>query len=168
MQRSPATVSPPSGDRRWKLVEGTIRRHRCQPSALLEVLHAVQEAFGYIDEQALGYVARVLKLPAGKVYGVATFHPLFNLKPQGEHSCVICTGTACYIKGAGHLLKKVQEATELRPGETSKDHRLSLEAARCLGSCGMGPVVLLDGEFSGQLGPGELEHRLRGWTGHEA
>jgi bidirectional [NiFe] hydrogenase diaphorase subunit len=125
MQRYPATVPPPSGDRRWKLVEGALRRHGSQSSALLEVLHAVQEAFGYIDGPALRYVAHALNLPASKVYGVVTFYRFFNLKPQGEHACVICTGTACYIKGAARLLNKVQEMAGLRPGETSKDNRLS-------------------------------------------
>ncbi len=168
MQSHPATVPPPDDDRRWKLVEAALRRHAGQSSALLEVLHAVQEAFGHIDRPALAYVARVLGLPESKVYGVVSFYPFFNLKPQGEHSCVICTGTACYIKGAGQLLERVRETTGLAPGETSKDGKVSVIAARCLGSCGLGPVALLDGEMAGKISPPELEQRLHDWNGHEA
>ena len=168
MPSQAASAQPPSADRRWKLVESALRRHQYRPEALLEVLHAVQEAFGYIDQQALGYVAGALELPASKVYGVATFHPFFKLKPLGEHACVICTGTACYIKGAGQLLERVRVATGMAPGETSRSGRISLVAARCLGSCGLGPVALLDGEVVGKISPAELERRLRDWNGHEA
>ena len=163
-----AAVPPPTDDRRWKLVEAAVRRHAHQPSALLEVLHAVQEAFGYIDRPALVWVARSLSLPESKVYGVVSFYPFFSLKPQGEHSCQICTGTACYIKGAGQLLERVRDATGLVPGETTRDGKLSVIAARCLGACGLAPVAQIDGEMAGKVTPAELEQRLREWTGHEA
>lgn len=168
MQQYPATVPPPSSDKRWRLVEGAMRRHGHESSALIEVLHAVQEAFGYIDAEALRYVARALHLPPSRVYAVATFYSFFSLKPQGEHTCVICTGTACYIKGAGTVLKRVQEVARVKPGETTRDNRFSLMTARCLGSCGMAPVVLLDGEVAGKLAAGEMEDRLRRWIGHDA
>lgn len=165
IENQPAAVPPPSADRRWKLVQSALRRHQHRPEALLELLHSVQEAFGSIDQQALSYLARALQLPPSKVYGVATFHPFFNLKPLGDHACVICTGTACYIKGAGQLLERVRQTTGVAPGETSRNGQVSVVAARCLGACGLGPVALFDGEVAGKISPAELERRLRDWNG---
>ncbi len=99
-----AKPTPPSQDKRWKLVDATIRRQGQQARGLIETLHTVQEAFGYLDEQALRYVAMSLRVPLSRAYGVATFYHFFTLKPAGEHTCVICMGTACYIKGAPQLL----------------------------------------------------------------
>ena len=168
MQGYPATVPPPSGDKRWKLVEGTMRRHGHESNALIEVLHTVQETFGYIDETALRYVATALRLPLSRVYGVATFYHFFTLKPQGEHTCVVCTGTACYIKGAGTLLKAVEESAHIKAGETTKDNKLSLLTARCLGSCGLAPAVVFDGEVAGKVLPDDMTARVRRWIGNDA
>ena len=90
----------PSDDKRWKIVEATARRHGREPHALIETLHTVQECFGYLDETALRFVAGSLRVPLSRVYGAATFYHFFTLKPKGKHTCVVCTGTACYIKGA--------------------------------------------------------------------
>ena len=141
----------PSADKRWKIVEGTMRRHGYEPKALIETLHSVQEVFGYLDDQALRYVALSLKAPLSKVYGVATFYHFFTLKPQGEHSCVICMGTACYIKGAPQLIDAITAQYGAKPGETTKDNKLSVLTARCVGSCGLAPAVVFDGEVVGRL-----------------
>ena len=98
----------------------------------------MQEAFGYLDEDALRYVALSLHVPLSRAYGVATFYHFFTLKPGGEHTCVICLGTACYIKGARHLLDAVHRSLNILPGETTMDGEVSLLTARCLGSCGIG------------------------------
>jgi bidirectional [NiFe] hydrogenase diaphorase subunit len=168
MQAFPAPVPPPSGDKRWRLVEGTMRRHGHESFALIEVLHTVQETFGFIDEAALRYVAQALRQPLSKVYGVATFYHFFTLKPQGEHTCVICQGTACYIKGAGNLLKAVAEVAHIEPGETTADNKVSLVTARCLGSCGLAPAVVFDGEVAGRVEAHDVKDRLRRWMGHDA
>ncbi len=168
MQPYPATVPPPSDDKRWRLVEGTMRRHGYESFALIEVLHTVQESFGYIDEQALKFVARALRQPLSKVYGVATFYHFFTLKPQGEHTCVVCQGTACYIKGAANLLKSVEEIAHIKAGETTPDNKLSLLTARCLGSCGLAPAVVFDGEVAGKVETQDITARVRRWIGHDA
>jgi bidirectional [NiFe] hydrogenase diaphorase subunit len=168
MRAYPATVPPPSADKRWRLVEGAMRRHGHQSQALIEVLHTVQETFGYIDDTALRYVAQALRLPLSKVYGVATFYHFFTLKPQGEHTCVICTGTACYIKGAGNLLRAVEEAIHVKAGETTADNKVSLVTARCLGSCGLAPAVVFDREVAGKVEPKDITAQLRRWIGHDA
>jgi bidirectional [NiFe] hydrogenase diaphorase subunit len=142
------------------MVEATARRHGREPHALIETLHTVQESFGYLDEIALRYVAGVLRLPLSRVYGAATFYHFFTLKPKGKHTCVVCTGTACYIKGAPSLLNTIEKTYGIKPGETTADNRLSVLTARCLGSCGLAPAVVLDGTVMGKIGPEEMLVRI--------
>jgi bidirectional [NiFe] hydrogenase diaphorase subunit len=162
-----APLEPPSADKRWKIVEATARRHGREPHALIETLHTVQETFGYLDEAALRYVAGVLRVPLSRVYGVATFYHFFTLKPQGKHTCVVCTGTACYIRGAPALLSAVKERYGIKPGETTEDNELSVVTARCLGSCGLAPAVVLDGAVAGKIGPNELLARIDKGVRHD-
>ncbi|MBK1718022.1 bidirectional hydrogenase complex protein HoxE [Thiocystis violacea] len=140
----------PSDDKRWKLVNATMRRNGYTGHALIETLHSVQDAFGFLDETSLRFVAASLDLPLSKVFGVATFYHIFMLKPKGRHACVVCTGTACYIKGAGALLEGIQERYGVNPGDTTEDDRLSVLTARCVGACGLAPAVVLDGEVIGK------------------
>lgn len=156
--------SPPSDDKRWKLVNGTMRRNGFARHALIETLHSVQGAFGCLDEPALRYVAASLDLPLAKVYGVATFYHLFMLEPKGRHACVVCTGTACYIKGASGLLDAMHRRCELRPGQTSADGRLSLLTARCVGACGLAPAVVVDGNVLGRQTPESLAGKVEELT----
>ena len=155
--------SPPSDDKRWKLVDGTMRRHGNEPSALIEVLHTVQECFGFLNEEALLYVAKSLRLPYSKVYGVATFYHFFSMKPPGEHTCVVCTGTACYIKGAPQLLKAIEETAGINPGETTPDGKLSVVTARCLGSCGLAPLAVFDNDVRGKVTPEQVKEHVRNY-----
>jgi len=108
-----AKAQPPSDDKRWRIVEATMRRNGYRRSALIETLHTVQETFGFLDEESLTFVAGSLRLPLSMVYGVATFYHLFSLKPAGAHSCVVCTGTACYIKGAAQILSEIGDAYDV-------------------------------------------------------
>ena len=150
----------PSNDKRWKLVNATMRRNGYAGHALIEALHAVQDSFGFLDEDAMAFVADSLDLPLSKVYGVATFYHRFMLKPQGRHACVVCTGTACYIKGAGALIEGIQARFHAAPGETTEDKALSVLTARCVGACGLAPAVVLDGNVIGKLAPTQLCERL--------
>ncbi len=108
--------------------------------------------FGYLDDGILIYVARALRLPPSMVYGVATFYQLFTFDPPGEHTCTVCTGTACFVKGANDIVAAVAAAYDVPSGETTEDGLLTLKTARCLGSCGLAPVVLLDGEVKAREG----------------
>lgn len=150
----------PDEDKRWKLVNATMRRNGYADHALIETLHSVQDAFGFLDETSLHFVAASLDLPLSKVYGVATFYHLFTLKPKGRHSCVVCTGTACYIKGANGLVDKLRERYAINPGETTEDGRLSVLTARCVGACGLAPAVVIDGDVLGRLDAADLIERL--------
>jgi bidirectional [NiFe] hydrogenase diaphorase subunit len=156
-------VPLPSDDKRWRIVEATIRRHGFESHALIETLHTVQESFGYLDDVALRYVARMLRVPLSKVYGVATFYHFFTLKPQGKHTCVVCTGTACYIKGAPELLGALERKYGVKPGQTTSDGQLSVLQARCVGSCGLAPAVVFDGDVAGRLASEDVLNRIENW-----
>jgi bidirectional [NiFe] hydrogenase diaphorase subunit len=151
----------PSNDKRWKLVNAAMRRNGYADHALIEALHSVQDAFGFLDEEAMHFVAESLDLPLSKVYGVATFYHLFMLKPAGRHSCVVCTGTACYIKGAGALIEGIEQRFGVNPGETTEDKALSVMSARCVGACGLAPAVVMDGNVIGKLGSAQLIDRIQ-------
>lgn len=155
--------SPPSNDKRWKMVAAAMRRHGHASNSLIESLHAVQEVFGYLDEDAFQFVASTLRVPLSKVYGVATFYHFFNMKPQGEHTCVICTGTACYIKGVPDILKALDAKFGLKPGETTDDNKVSLMTARCVGACGLAPVVVFDGQVKGHVTPDDAVKQIEAW-----
>ncbi len=137
-----------------------MRRHGYAGNCLIEALHTAQESFGYLDETVLRFVAGSLNLPPSKVYGVATFYHHFMLKPQGKHTCVVCMGTACYIKGAGELLDALAKQLNATPGTTTKDGELSVLVARCLGSCGLAPAAVLDGAVMGKIGSKDLLDRV--------
>ena len=109
-------------------------------------------------------MADSLHVPLSRVYGVSTFYHLFSLKPAGEHSCVMCTGTACYIKGINAMLAEIEETYDIKPGETTDDEKISLLTARCLGSCGLAPVAVFDGEVVGKLDAQEVNGRLAAWS----
>lgn len=150
----------PSSDKRWKIVDATMRRHGHSPNSLIETLHTVQEAFGFLDDTALAYVAHSLNVPLSKAFGVATFYHFFTMKPPGEHTCVVCTGTACYIKGAAGLLKSIEAEYKVKPGHSTADNKLSVLTARCLGSCGLAPAIVLDGDVMGNLEPASLIDKI--------
>jgi bidirectional [NiFe] hydrogenase diaphorase subunit len=164
------TTKPPSPspDKRWKIVDATMRRVGQHSRGLIETLHTVQEAFGYLDETALRYVAVSLRVPLSRAYGVATFYHFFSLKPAGEHTCVICLGTACYIKGAPQLVDAVRRHLEIVPGETTTDGKVSVLSARCLGSCGLAPAVVYDNEVAGKVTPEQLRQQMAKWDAHDA
>jgi bidirectional [NiFe] hydrogenase diaphorase subunit len=148
--------SAPSDDKRWRQVDVRMRRLGYRPDGLIEVLHTTQEVFGYLDDEALSYVGERLGVPPSKVYGVATFYSHFTLKPQGLHTCVVCTGTACYINGASALIAAIGKELGVQPGGTTPDGRVSVLKARCLGACSMAPAVVVDGEVHGHAVPAQL------------
>lgn len=155
--------APPSDDKRWKIIGATMRRHGNQTDALIETLHTVQETFGYLDEQAFQFISATLRIPLSQIYGVATFYHFFNMKPRGEHTCVICMGTACYIKGAPAILEAIESEYGVKPGETSKDGKVSVLTARCIGACGLAPAVVFDGEIAGGVTPEDAVKRIERW-----
>ncbi|MAU12776.1 MAG: hydrogenase HoxE [Anaerolineaceae bacterium] len=149
----PIEVAPPSDDKRWRIVNATMRRYGYKPQALIETLHAVQESFGFLDDESLSFVARRLNVPMSKAYGVATFYHFFSLKPPAKHNCVVCLGTACYIKGSDQMVKALSEAHDIEEGEITPDGEFALLSAHCVGACGLAPVAVVDGEIVSGLTP---------------
>lgn len=165
--REISTVHP-SNDKRFRMLEATMKRYRYSSDALIEVLHQAQELFGYLEEDLLLYIAHNLKLPPSQVYGVATFYHFFSLKQKGTHTCVVCMGTACYVKGATNLLATLEQEYQIRAGETTPDGQLSLVTARCLGACGIAPAVVVDGKVEGYQTPETVIHRVKECLYHGA
>lgn len=147
-------------DKRWRLLETTMKRHQYRSDALIEVLHKAQELFGYLSPALLEYVAKALSLPLSQIYGVATFYHFFSLTPKGQHGCTICLGTACYVKQAAQLLSVIEQHLGIHSGETTLDGKLSLSTARCLGACGVAPVAVVDDEIAGHQTADIIIHRL--------
>jgi bidirectional [NiFe] hydrogenase diaphorase subunit len=144
-----------------------MRRHGYNRNALIETLHTVQSSFGYLDRDAIRFVALSLHVPLSQAYGVVTFYHHFSMKPAGKHTCTVCTGTACYIKGADKLVAEAEKHLGIKAGETTADGNISLTTARCVGACGRAPVVLEDGELVGLIEPAQLLEHLEGWAAND-
>lgn len=157
-----------SGDKRFKILDTHMKRHQHRADALIEVLHKAQELFGFLEDDLLLYVAHALKLPPSRVYGVATFYHFFTLKPKGAHTCVVCLGTACYVKGAQGVLSAAEAQTGIKAGETTPDKQVSLLTARCIGACGVAPAVVYDGTVAVRQTPEMAVEKVKGWMGHES
>jgi bidirectional [NiFe] hydrogenase diaphorase subunit len=160
-----AQPRPQPEDKRWKSVDLAMQRHDYQSDALIETLHAAQEAFGYLDLKVLTYIATRLHVPASKVYGVTTFYNHFNTEPKGDHTLVVCTGTACHVKGNDRILAWMQERYGLAPGETTPDNRLSLVEVRCVGACALAPVIIPDGAITGKTSFSDTTAIINEWLG---
>ncbi len=148
-QRTVRTL--PKEDPRSKLILAAIKKEQGRPESLIQILHTAQSAYGYLPLNVIQFIAQQLSLPPSRVFGVITFYHFFSLKPKGEHTCLVCTGTACYVKGANMILDKIAEDYHLKPGEVTKDNRLGLQTARCLGACGLAPVIVVDEKVVGRL-----------------
>jgi bidirectional [NiFe] hydrogenase diaphorase subunit len=150
-------------DNRDKFLERAMSRHNYSGDALIEVLHTAQEMYGHLTPELLRTIAAKLRLPPSHVLGVATFYHFFSLEPKGEHSFIVCLGTACYVKGAATLVKTVEDYAKVRSGETRADGKMSLIQARCIGACGIAPAVVLDGTVVGGQTPESIVGHVKGW-----
>jgi bidirectional [NiFe] hydrogenase diaphorase subunit len=146
------------------MLDAAMKRNQYQPESLLEGLHVAQGLFGYLEDDLLIYIGRVLKVPLSRVYGVATFYNFFSLKPQGKHTCVVCMGTACYVKGAAEILAAVEKEHEIKAGATTPDNCISLATARCIGACGLAPAVVFDGVIGAKMTPQATLDRTKEWS----
>jgi bidirectional [NiFe] hydrogenase diaphorase subunit len=155
----PATAV--ADDPRVALLTTQLKKARYRPDALIDLLHVAQDIYGYLSRPLLARLADELSLPPSKVLGVATFYHLFRFDPPGDHTCTVCTGTACFVKGADALVETVADEFGVPLGGTRSDGRVSLLEARCLGSCGMAPVALVDGRVVGKASGEGLVAALR-------
>ena len=129
----------------------SIRAHSGEAGALMPVLHEAQNIYGYLPAEVQTVIAEKLNVPLSEVYGVATFYSQFSLTPKGKHRVSVCLGTACYVKGSDKILEAIERELRISCGECTPDRKFSIESCRCVGACGLAPVMIVDGEVYGKL-----------------
>lgn len=132
-------------------IKGIIKNHGRDKSALIAVLQDIQEEFNYLPKDALKTVSSIMDVPLSRVYEVATFYAAFSLKPRGKHVIKVCKGTACHVRGASALQDRFETILGIKPGETTRDGKFSLETVNCVGACALGPVVVINADYHGQV-----------------
>lgn len=142
-------------DQEEQLLE-VINKHRDIPGALMPILQEAQDIYGYLPVEVQKIIARELDISYEEVFGVSTFYSQFALNPKGEINIAVCLGTACYVKGSGKLLEKITEVVGVDAGATSADGKFSVEATRCIGACGLAPVLTINNEVYGRLVPADI------------
>jgi len=142
-------------------LEAILARYDFDRSHLIGILQDVQARERYLPREALEYVAQRLKIPETEVFRLATFFTAFSLKPRGRHICQVCMGTACHVRGAERLLETIKRELKVESGEATEDMRFSLETVNCLGACALGPIVVVDGEYHGQMSSSKLPRILK-------
>ncbi len=128
-----------------------INAHRGEKGALMPVLHGAQDIYGYLPSEVQTVIAEELNVPLAEVYGVATFYSQFSLMPKGRHKISVCLGTACYVKGSDKVLDAIEHELRISCGECTPDRNFSIDSCRCVGACGLAPVMIIDGEVYGRL-----------------
>ncbi len=139
-----------------------INRHQGDPSQIIAILHDIQAKERYLPEDSLRKVATQLEMPVSQIYHIATFFKAFSLKPKGRHQCTVCMGTACHVRGAGMVLEELERKLKIKSGDTTEDMEYSLETVNCVGACALGPVVIIDGEYYGNMNSAKVEKMLKG------
>ena len=144
-------------------VDEIIHSHKDKPGCLIPVLEECQGIVGYLPLELQEYISRGLNIPGCTVYGVVTFYSFFSMVPKGRHTIKVCMGTACYVRGIAEVLNRLQAAYKLEVGSTTEDRRFSLEAVRCLGACGLAPVVVVDEDTHGAMTPDRVLKMLEAY-----
>jgi len=142
-------------------IDKIINKHQGDPGALIQVLLEIQSENRWLPKEALEKVSKKLKVPLSRIQHIVTFYKAFSLVPKGRHEIHVCTGTACHVRGAPRLLDSVQDLTGIRPGETDQDFKFTLETVNCVGCCALGPVMVVDGQYHGKMGPAKSEEVLK-------
>ncbi len=145
----------------YEEISTVVKKYGGNRDSLVSILQGVQSEYHYLSEEALRMVANQLSLPLIQVYGVATFFKAFSLKPRGEHIVTVCLGTACHVRSAPSVLDEVKRQLGIEPGETSEDMSFTLETVNCLGTCALGPILVIDGKYHGQMSPGKVKNILK-------
>ncbi len=143
-----------------KQLDSIIKKFRNKPGSLIPVLQEAQELIGYLPPSVQRHIARGLKLPVSEVHGVVSFYSFFTMKPKGKHNVRVCLGTACYVKGAEEIVKKLSERLSIDVGGITDDKKFSMETVRCLGACGLAPVVVVDKDTHGSINPVKVHELL--------
>lgn len=144
-------------DARAEKLQEIIEKYKNTRGALIPVLHEAQEVYGYLPLSVQKKISEGLNIPLTEIYGVVTFYTQFSLKPKGEYKIQVCLGTACYVKGSGQILDKLKEKLGIDVGDCTEDGKFSLDACRCIGACGLAPVMMINEDVYGRLSPDDIE-----------
>ncbi len=145
-------------------LDEVLDRYARDRTQVISILQDVQDRERYLPEAALTYVAQALEMPRSQIYSLATFYRAFSLEPRGEHTILVCTGTACHVRGAPRLVEELCRRLEIKPGGTTADGKFTLETVNCLGACALGPLVMVDDDYHGQMTPNKLEALLEQYS----
>lgn len=144
-------------------IDAILEKYPSEPSSLIQVLIEIQSELRWLPKAALTKVSEKLSVPLNRIQHIITFYKAFSVVPKGRHEVHVCTGTACHVRGATRLLDSIEEHTGIKPGETDQDLRFSLETVNCVGCCALGPVVVIDGEYHGNMAPANTEEVLKNY-----
>lgn len=142
-------------------VKAILKRYDYQDSSLVAMLQDLQAEMNYLPQEVLQYVAEKLGIPLTRIFRVATFYGAFSLTPRGRHQIQVCLGTACHVRGAGRIVDTLHRKLKIKPGETTPNLQFSLDTVNCLGACAAGPIVVVDGEYSGEMSSLKMEKLLK-------
>ena len=142
-------------------IDGIIEKYRGKPGALIHALTEIQHENHWLPREVMERVGEALEVPFSQVLQIASFYKTFSLTPKGRHEVHVCTGMTCHLRGAAKLMEKVGQLTGLKPGETDAESRFTLERGSCLGSCSIGPELIVDGKHYGRMTPDKLEDVLK-------
>ncbi len=142
---------PDISEEMWEQIDEIVAAHRQAAGAVIAVLRKCQNVVGYLPVELMDHISDGLNVPRSDVFGVASFYALFSMTPKGRHRVKVCMGTACYVKGIKEVLNRIGDTFQLQEGETTEDRRFSLEAVRCLGACGLAPVMVVDSDTHGDV-----------------
>ena len=157
MKKKLTTVAFNGTEEQFKQLDALIAEHKGQAGALMPVLQGAQGIFGYLPIEVQKHIALSMDVPLSEVYGVASFYSQFILNPKGDYAVAVCLGTACYVKGAGLLMDKLESILGIKNGEITDDRKFSLDATRCIGACGLAPVLTVNEEVYGRLTPDMIQ-----------
>jgi NADH:ubiquinone oxidoreductase subunit E len=133
-----------------KEVDKILQKHDFRKEAIIQILVDVQEENKYLPMEIVEYIGRRLKVPASKIYSIATFYSAFSLEPRGKHIITVCKGTACFVRGVTNIIERIEDRLGIRAGSTTEDGMFTLETVACLGACALAPIVVVDGHYYGQ------------------
>ncbi len=140
-----------------KKVDTIIDAHGAEPASLLAIMQDVQDKARYLPRNAMERIAERLSIPAARVYQMATFYESFHLEPRGKHICTVCTGTACHVRGAEKVVDQLERDLDIPSGGTTKDQMFTIEEVNCVGACALGPLVIVDDEYQGNMTSGKVQ-----------
>lgn len=143
-------------DKRFAELESFINALPSKKGELVTVLHKAQGIFGYLPREIQEFVAEKMELPVAKVYGVVKFYSFFTMQPKGKYAINVCLGTACYVRGAEEIVEELEKALHIKAGQVTPDGRFSIDTLRCVGACGLAPVIIINGKVYGRVKPADV------------